>query len=224
MVRHTAPHEWQPVKKLTEGNPLLRVRNSASQAECKKSDPNAFTRRLESGLKHSRQGSKRKRQKAGLNKSILDVGFGTLNKMITYKVEAKGGLALFLPTRKIKPSQRCPQCGTVHKDWANLSNRYHVCNHCNFENGRDKSSVMVMYNVACQKQPGLGTHLESKSRSCGGNLRELPCSIVDLISSTSKTGKHTGSMKQLGEMKRQKSQQNKKSLGPLETPTSQKLG
>ena len=63
----------------------------------------------------------RKRQKSGLNKSILDVGFGTLNKMITYKVEAKGGLALFLPTRKIKPSQRCPKCGTVHKDWANLS-------------------------------------------------------------------------------------------------------
>ncbi len=158
--------------------------------------------------KRTKTGSKRKRQKAGLNKSILDVGFGTLNKMITYKIEAKGGLALFLPTKKIKPSQRCPKCGTVHKDWADLSNRYHVCNHCNFENGRDKSSVMVMYNVACQKQPGLGTHL----------------GIVDLISSTSKTGKHTGSMKQLGEMKRQKSQQNKKSLGPLETPTSQKLG
>ena len=71
------------------------------------------------------------------------------------------------------------------------------------ENGRDRSSVMVMYNVACQKQPGLGTHLE----------------VVDLISSTSKTRKHTGSMKQLGEMKRQKSQQNEKRLGPLETPS-----
>ncbi len=128
--------------------------------------------------------------------------------MITYKIEAKGGLALFLPTKKIKTSQRCPNCGTVHKDWADLSNRYHVCNHCNFENGRDKSSVMVMYNVATFQQPGLGIRLE----------------IVDLISSTSKTGKHTGSMKQLGEMKRQKSQQNKKSLGLLETPTSQKLG
>ncbi|MDJ0842737.1 MAG: transposase [Crocosphaera sp.] len=156
----------------------------------------------------AKPGSQRKRQKAGLNKSILDVGFGTLNKMITYKIEAKGGLVLFLPTRKIKPSQRCPNCGTVHKDWANLSNRYHVCNHCHFENGRDKSSVMVMYNVATYQQPGLGTHLE----------------IVDLISSTSKNRKHTGSMKQLGEMKRQKSQQNQKSLGHLETPTSQKLG
>ena len=42
------------------------------------------------------------------------------------------------------------------------------------ENGRDRSSVMVMYNVAYQKQPGLGTPLESKTCSCGGNLRELP--------------------------------------------------
>ena len=57
----------------------------------------------------AKKGSKRKRQKAGLNKSILDVGFGTLNSQITYKVEAKGGLALFLHTKKIKPSQRCPR-------------------------------------------------------------------------------------------------------------------
>jgi len=31
----------------------------------------------------AKHGSKRK--KAGLNKSILSVGFGTLNKMLTYK-------------------------------------------------------------------------------------------------------------------------------------------
>ena len=31
--------------------------------------------------------SKRKRQKAGLNKSMLSVGFGTLNQMIAYKIE-----------------------------------------------------------------------------------------------------------------------------------------
>jgi putative transposase len=63
-------------------------------------------------------GSKRKAQKAGLNKSILSVGFGPLNKMLTYKIEAKGGLVLELPTRKIKPSQRCPNCGVIHQEWA----------------------------------------------------------------------------------------------------------
>ncbi|MGK7928666.1 MAG: RNA-guided endonuclease InsQ/TnpB family protein [Spirulina sp.] len=78
----------------------------------------------------AKKGSKRKRQKAGLNKSILSVGFGTLNQMLTYKIEAKGGLMLILPTRKLKPSQRCPNCGKVHKHWAELSNRYHVCDAC----------------------------------------------------------------------------------------------
>ena len=74
----------------------------------------------------AKKGSKRKKQNAGFNKSILSVGFGTLNKMIGYKIEAKGGLLLQLNTRKVKPSQRCPNCGKVHKDWADLSNRYHI--------------------------------------------------------------------------------------------------
>ena len=134
---------------------------------------------------------RRKKQKAGLNKSILSVGFGTLNKMIAYKIEAKGGLLLQLNTRKVKPSQRCPQCGAVHKNWADLSNRYHICDSCNFEIERDRGSVLVMYNVATNQQQGCGTHLSDSG----------------CLSSTSLSSKrkHTGSMKQLGQMKRQKS-------------------
>ena len=138
---------------------------------------------------------KGQKQKAGLNKSILSVGFATLNQMLTYKIDPKvaqamqkGGLVLQLPTKTIKPSQRCPQCGAVNKDWADLRNRYHVCSTCGFEIGRDRGSVMVMYNVALNQQPGLGTSLVS-----------LGC-----FSSTSET-RHTGSMKQLGQRKRQKS-------------------
>lgn len=151
----------------------------------------------------AKKGSKRKKQKAGLNKSILSVGFGALNNMLTYKIEEKGGLVLILPTKKIKPSQRCPQCGKIHKDWANLANRYHICNDCGFEMCRDKGSVMVMYNVATNQQPGLGTSLAD----------------VDVFSSTSKNSKrkHTGSMRQLGQMKRQKP--NRKTGGELETPS-----
>jgi putative transposase len=155
----------------------------------------------------AKKGSKRKRQKSGLNKSILDVGFGQINQMIVYKVQNRGGLTLFLPTKKIKPSQRCPQCGQIHKDWANLSNRYHICPNCQYEGGRDQTSCVVMYNVATNQQPGLGTRLE----------------IVDLASSTDKTRQHTGSLKQLGDMKRQKPPLREDS-GDNETPTSQKLG
>lgn len=136
-----------------------------------------------------KKGSKRKAQKAGLNKSILSVGFGTLNQMITYKIEQKGGLVLQLPTKIIKPSQRCPNCGSIHKEWAELSNRYHVCKDCGFEVPRDQGSAMVMYNVATNQQPGLETSLVS-----------LGC-----FGATSESCKSTGSMKQLGQMKRQKS-------------------
>lgn len=153
----------------------------------------------------AKKGSTRKAQKAGLNKSILSVGFGTLNKMITYKIEQKGGLVLQLPTRTIKPSQRCPKCPAIHKDWADLSNRYHVCKDCGFEVPRDQGSAMVMYNVATNQQPGLGTSLDS-----------LGC-----FSATSETRK-TGSMKQLGQMKRQKS--NQSDGGVAETPSAYAVG
>ena len=147
--------------------------------------------------------NKGRQQKAGLNKSILSVGFGELNKMLTYKIEARGGLMIVLDTRKIKPSQRCPKCGKVHKKWADLSNRYHKCDDCGFEIPRDKGSVMVMYNVATNQQKGLGTSLSK--RGC--------------FSSTSfdKERKLTGSMKQLGQMKRQKSQTI--AVGGVETPS-----
>ena len=110
-------------------------------------------------VRKARPGSKRKKQKAGLSKSILSVGFGSLNKMIAYKIEQKGGLMLVLPTKQVKPSQRCPKCGKVHKHWAELSNRYHICDGCGFETPRDRGSVMVMYNVATNQQPGLGISL-----------------------------------------------------------------
>jgi putative transposase len=54
------------------------------------------------------------RRKAGLNKSILSVGFGAWNQMLSCKIEQTGGLVLRLPTKTIKPCQRCPQCGAVH--------------------------------------------------------------------------------------------------------------
>ncbi|WP_414352258.1 zinc ribbon domain-containing protein [Synechococcus sp. H55.4] len=68
---------------------------------------------------------------------------------------------MFLPTQTLKPSQRCPECGAVHKEWAELSNRYHVCSACGFAIPRDRGTVMVFYNVATNQQPGLGTSLVS---------------------------------------------------------------
>ncbi|MFP4099838.1 RNA-guided endonuclease InsQ/TnpB family protein [Coleofasciculus sp.] len=156
--------------------------------------------------KKAKKGGKGKKQKAGLNKSILSVGFGNLNKLLTYKIKGKGGLMLTLDTRKLKPSQRCPQCHTVHKEWADLSNRYHVCDKCGFEIERDKGSVLLMYNVATNKQPELGT--SSVSLGCSSST------------SDPKIRKNCGGMKQLGQMKRRRAQVERKGKLKPQSPTS----
>jgi putative transposase len=144
---------------------------------------------------------KRKKQKAGLNKSILDVGFGMLRSTIKYKVEQIGGVFVEVPTRKVKPSQTCPKCGHQHKKTLDI--RVHNCTVCGYVQDRDIAAAEVMLYWA------------------KGNLTELGTSFVDAesSSSTANTRKQAGSMRQLGSKKRQKS----KSTGLVsETQTSTK--
>ncbi|WP_373690463.1 RNA-guided endonuclease InsQ/TnpB family protein [Desmonostoc muscorum] len=129
---------------------------------------------------------KRKKQKTGLNKSILDVGFGMLRSTIKYKVEQIGGVFIEVPTKKVKPSQTCPKCGHQHKKTLDI--RVHNCEFCGYVQDRDIAAAEVMLYWAKGNLPGVGTTLED----------------ADVTSSTSRTRKQAGSMKQLGQMKRQK--------------------
>jgi putative transposase len=130
---------------------------------------------------------KRKKQKAGLNKSILDVGFGMLRSTIKYKVEQIGGVFVEVPTKKVKPSQTCPKCGHQHKKTLDI--RVHECGVCGYIQDRDIAAAEVMLYWSKGTLPGLGTSLADAESS----------------GSTSRTRKTAGSMKQLGAMKRQKS-------------------
>nr|WP_208492136.1 RNA-guided endonuclease TnpB family protein [aff. Roholtiella sp. LEGE 12411] len=132
---------------------------------------------------------KRKKQKAGLNKSILDVGFGMLRSTIKYKIEQIGGVFIEVPTPQVKPSQTCPKCGHQHKKTLDI--RVHQCS-CGYSQDRDIAAAEVMLYWAKGNLPGLGTSLVD----------------ADLTSSTSRTPSPAGSMRQLGEKKRQKSQSN----------------
>ena len=133
---------------------------------------------------------KRKKQKAGLNKSILDVGFGMLRSAIQYKVIEAGGVFVEVPTRTVKPSQTCPNCGNQHKK--TLDERVHQCKVCSFTMDRDLAAALVMLLWSQGKLPGLETSLVD----------------ADASSSTSDTRKRkqAGSQKQLGQMKRRKSE------------------
>jgi putative transposase len=130
---------------------------------------------------------KRKKQKAGLNKSMLDVGFGMLRTTIKYKVEQIGGVFVEVPTRQVKPSQTCPKCGHQHKKTLDI--RVHECGVCGYIQDRDIAAAVVMLYWAKGTLPGLGTSLVDAESS----------------SSTSRTRKQARILKQLGAMKRQKS-------------------
>jgi putative transposase len=146
---------------------------------------------------------KGKKQKAGLNKSILDVGFGMLKAAIKYKVEEGGGQFIEIPTRKIKPSQTCPKCGNQHPK--TLDERIHQCIQCGYQQDRDIASAEVCLYWVKGTVPGFGTNLVD----------------VDGSSSTSspKARKSCAGMKQLAQKKCQKSQP---TVADAQTPTSTK--
>lgn len=123
---------------------------------------------------------KRKRQKAGLNRSILDVGFGMLRQAIKYKTIESGGVFVDVPTRKVKPSQTCPQCNRQQKK--TLDERVHQCD-CGCILDRDVASAIVCLNYAL----GLGTSL------IDGDGSALP-----------KTPRHCGGFRQQNQVKRRK--------------------
>jgi putative transposase len=144
---------------------------------------------------------KRKKQKAGLNKSILDVGFGRLLSAIKYKVEEGGGQFIEVPTKKIKPSQTCPKCGHQHSK--TLDERVHQCQACGYQQDRDIASAEVCLYWVKGTLPGFGTNLVDGD---GCSSTSLP-----------KGRKSCGGMRQLAQKKRLKSQP---AVGDAETPTS----
>jgi putative transposase len=169
--------------------------SSKSFIATEKLEVNKMTRKAKKG--------KRKRQKAGLNKSILDLGMGMLRQAIEYKVIEACGVFVEVPTKSVKPSQTCPNCG--HQRKKTLDERVHQCSECNFTMDRDLAAALVMLLWAQGKLPGQGTCLVG----------------ADVSSSTSKTHKQAGSMKQLGQMKRQKSATKPTGLDAETSPSTQ---
>lgn len=149
-----------------------------------------------------KKGSKRKRQKAGLNRSILDVGWGKLTGAIKYKLEEGGGIFVEVPTKTVKPTQRCPKCLDVQPK--TLDVRIHHCCVCNYVQDRDLASAEAMLLWATNSA-AFGTSAVRRGAT----------------SSTSETKerKNCGSMRQLGARKRRK---HHSAGGDSETPPSQR--
>jgi putative transposase len=122
---------------------------------------------------------KRKKQKAGLNRSILEVGFGIIGDLLAYKAAEAGGFYLESPTRTLKPTQRCAKCWELTPK--TLNDRVHVCSNpnCNHIEDRDVNAAQV-------------NEIWARGKELASLDGELPSST------------DCGSMKQLGALKRQK--------------------
>jgi putative transposase len=115
---------------------------------------------------------KPKAQKAGLNRSILDVGFGMIGQMLEYKLAEAGGFYVESPTQTLKPTQRCATCWELTPK--TLADRVHVCSNpnCNHTEDRDVNAAQVNITWARgQELSSLGA--ESLSSTACGSMRQL---------------------------------------------------
>ncbi|HZU00157.1 MAG TPA: transposase [Ktedonobacteraceae bacterium] len=91
--------------------------------------------------------------KAGLNKSILDAGWGSFVRLCTSKAAEAGGTVVKVPPHNT--SQICHRCGTIVPK--NLSERWHSCSTCGEELDRDHNSALeVLHRYQRTKKPCVG--------------------------------------------------------------------
>ncbi|MGB4497278.1 MAG: transposase [Methylococcaceae bacterium] len=74
------------------------------------------------------------KQKSGLNKSILDQGWGMFFDMLTYKQDWNGGMVIKVPPHHT--SQKCPSCHHIAKE-NRLTQAEFVCVECGYKNNAD---------------------------------------------------------------------------------------
>ena len=83
---------------------------------------------------NSEQHGKRVKQKSGLNRSILDQGWGEFRRQLDYKVAWNGGILLAVPPHNT--SRTCPCCHHVSKDNRKTQATF-LCVDCGYENHAD---------------------------------------------------------------------------------------
>jgi putative transposase len=90
--------------------------------------------------------------KAGLNRSILDAGWGILDRMLAYKAEEAGRQLIRIDPRHT--SQRCAECGTIDRESrVNAAFRCQSCGHT------DHADINAARNI-------LWAGLAQRERSC----------------------------------------------------------
>jgi transposase len=97
---------------------------------------------------------RRVRQKAGLNRSILEQGWATFVNLLAYKMEERGGILVEVPAAY--SSRTCAECGEESKK--NRKGREFLCVSCGHRDHADGNASRVL----------LQRHQAGRSRQAGG--------------------------------------------------------
>lgn len=104
------------------------------------------------------QPGKQVRQKSGLNRSILDQGWGEFRRQLEYKQNWLGGWVMAVPAHHT--SQTCPCCSHVSKENRQTQSRF-VCVECGFAENADVVGAMNILERGMQilrSDTNRGTH------------------------------------------------------------------
>lgn len=119
------------------------------------------------------QPGKQVRQKAGLNRAILDQGWGEFGRQLGYKVTWNGGMLLKVPPHHT--SQTCPCCGHVSKDNRQTQAKF-LCVDCGYENNAD---VVGAINILSRGMQILQDEGQDTADDSAGTTRsaQLACQV-----------------------------------------------
>jgi putative transposase len=93
------------------------------------------------------------RGKRGLNRSILEQGWSAFERVLSYKLEERGGTLI-----KINPaftSQECSACGVIDKR-SRESQASFACRHCGFADHADTNAAKVILRRSSPRVEGSG--------------------------------------------------------------------
>ena len=112
-------------------------------------------------------------QKSGLNRAILDQGWGEFRRQLGYKVAWNGGMLLAVPPHHT--SQTCPACGHVSQDNRQTQVSF-LCVECGYENHAD---VVGAINVLARGHRVLAC---GESAPSGRSMKQEPAEATRKLS------------------------------------------
>ena len=111
-----------------------------------------------------------RRQKAGLNKSVLDAAPYEFSRQLTYKLTWRCG-TLAVADRFFPSSKTCSSCGSV-KAKLSLATRLYRCDDCGLEIDRDLNAALNL--AAYGRHHVAGSGPETQNARGGGHPRLRP--------------------------------------------------